>query len=504
MNKRKEATINTIANLLLTFVNLIVGFITTRLVLVNFGSDYNGLNTTINQIINIMLVVESGFALSANVALYKPISERNKEKIESILSAVNYVFLIVGAIVLIIGLASSFIAPLLIKTSVNYWEVVILFVLTVIPIVLRLVITTKYTTFLESTQKNYVSNIVKIVTSILILGSIYLIVQLGQPYIYIKSAYFVWNMASIFILTFIFKKIYRQYNIGINRNLSDIKGVSDVLIKKVTNVVYSTFPTLILGVFIGTNFVSVYGAYMLVISGITSVLGAFITGPKDSLGLLMAERDKKTIYDIFNKYTFIIFFLAIVFMATTATLIVPFIKLYTSGVTDINYIRPEFAYVMIVAALFSVIYGPYTHLLNGASIFKEARRVQVLAAILLVIVGTILTPLIGLIGVAIAMLIHDVVVSVGKMIVTYKTYFKHGFQDLIKYFIFIIFPSTLITILMLVLVKFDLFINDYFDFLIWGLIVFTINVCVTFIATYFPYKNIINYYFKKYLFHKKN
>ncbi|MDY0277720.1 MAG: hypothetical protein RBQ97_06515 [Acholeplasma sp.] len=497
MNKHKETVINTLANLLLTFINLFVGFLTTRLVLVNYGSDYNGLNTTINQIITVMLVVESGFALSANVALYKPISEKNKQKIESILSAVNFVFLLVGIGFFVIGIVSSFLAPLVIKTTVNYWEIVLLFLLTLLPIGLRLIITMKYTTFLESIQKNYIINFVKIVTNIFVLISIYLIVGFQQPYIVIKVAYFGWNMLSIALLVVIFKIIYKQYKIGFNKNLNEIKGIKDVLIKKIASIVNSTFPALILGFLIGTEMVSVYGTYMLVISGITSVLGAIIMGPKDSLGLLIAEGDKDKTYDIFKKYSFMVFFFSALLLSTTAVLIIPFIKLYTAGVVDINYIRPEFAFIMVIGSFFGVLQGPYTHLLNGASIFKEAKIIQVIGAGSLIIVGTILTHFFGIIGLSISLLLHDLIVSLGKIFISHALYFKKGFKDLLKYLVFLIIPISVASILIIYFGNFDAEISNYGQFILYGLIISVVNILIILAFSFLPFKKTYAYFFKR-------
>ena len=58
--------LNALSAIALTLVNGIFGIVVTRLVISRFGSDFNGLNSTANQIINVLLILEGGFTLASN------------------------------------------------------------------------------------------------------------------------------------------------------------------------------------------------------------------------------------------------------------------------------------------------------------------------------------------------------------------------------------------------------------------------------------------------------
>ena len=49
--------LNALSAIALTLVNGIFGIVVTRLVISRFGSDFNGLNSTANQIINVLLIL---------------------------------------------------------------------------------------------------------------------------------------------------------------------------------------------------------------------------------------------------------------------------------------------------------------------------------------------------------------------------------------------------------------------------------------------------------------
>lgn len=500
MNKRKKALINTLSNLIFTTINLIVTFFVTRLVLKTYGSDYNGLNSTITQLVSVMLIVESGFALSANVALYKPIADNDKQKIESILSAVNYVFRYVSLIFFCLGIVFTFIVPLFIKTSVAYFDVVKIFVLTFVPIGLRLLIAIKYTTFFESTQQNYIVNLTKIIASILTLISTFFITWLGSDYIALKFWHFLWNILSTVLLLGIFKKKYSHYNIYVNKDISEIKGIKDVLIKKITSVASASFPAIILGILLGTNYVSVYGVYILVLNGVGQFTEAFISGPKDSLGILINEGDMIRTKKIFSRYSFIVISISSILFAVTAILIIPFIKLYTRDVQDINYVRPLFSYLMVFAAFIGAIQGPFTNLLNGASLFRGPMKIQVVGSVALILLSIPLILFYDLTGLAFAILVGNSIVTVGKIILTYVCFFKSEIKNLIKVIGFVTIPQIIFVLVFNIFPIFSLLnieINTYLAFIYAGIITTLLSSALFVFGSLIPYKAEYRYYFRK-------
>ena len=52
---------------------LVLGLIVPRIILVNYGSDTNGLTNTIVQIFTYLALLQSGISQAAKNALYKPI-----------------------------------------------------------------------------------------------------------------------------------------------------------------------------------------------------------------------------------------------------------------------------------------------------------------------------------------------------------------------------------------------------------------------------------------------
>ena len=73
-NRNSFSLLNAISAMCLTITNGLLTIVVTRFILARFGSDFNGLNSTANQIVNVLLILEGGFTLASNVALFYPLT----------------------------------------------------------------------------------------------------------------------------------------------------------------------------------------------------------------------------------------------------------------------------------------------------------------------------------------------------------------------------------------------------------------------------------------------
>ena len=89
MSKHKKAPVgllNTFSSLLLQVVTIINGFIIPRLILSHFGSETNGLVSSLNQFLNYVSLLEGGLNSVIMASLYKPLAKKDNEKVSSIVT----------------------------------------------------------------------------------------------------------------------------------------------------------------------------------------------------------------------------------------------------------------------------------------------------------------------------------------------------------------------------------------------------------------------------------
>ena len=96
--------------------------------------------------------------------------------------------------------------------------------------------------------------------------------------------------------------------------------------------------------------------------------------------------------------------MSVVLFSATAVLIVPFIKIYTSGITDVDYEQPLFAILITLVALSYCLRLPYHSMVIAAGHFKETSTAAYGEAFINIVLSVLCVWRFGLVGVAAATL----------------------------------------------------------------------------------------------------
>ena len=127
MQKTKSSIYNAVVTLISTALSSLLALISTNLILKNYGSDFNGVVATVNQLMNVLMLVEGGFTLAINVALFKYYVKDNQKEVNQILVASNNRFTKIGILFLIIGGIVTVVYPIFIKSELDYITILLIF-----------------------------------------------------------------------------------------------------------------------------------------------------------------------------------------------------------------------------------------------------------------------------------------------------------------------------------------------------------------------------------------
>ena len=83
----RKLKLNTITALILQIITVLYGLIIPRLILGAYGSEVNGLVQSVSQFLGVITLLELGVGQVIQSALYKPLAEKDKEKISCILKS---------------------------------------------------------------------------------------------------------------------------------------------------------------------------------------------------------------------------------------------------------------------------------------------------------------------------------------------------------------------------------------------------------------------------------
>ena len=119
MHKRK-LTYNTITSILLQLITVVSGFIIPRLILKTYGSEVNGLVSSITQFVGIISFLELGVGAVVQSSLYRPLAENDELAISRIYRSANKFFRTLATILLVYIIVLVFAYPLLVKEQFDF------------------------------------------------------------------------------------------------------------------------------------------------------------------------------------------------------------------------------------------------------------------------------------------------------------------------------------------------------------------------------------------------
>ena len=458
--RKKKVIKNVIFTLLLQFITVICGFIVPRMIMKSFGSSVNGLVSSITQFLSYIVFLEAGIGPVIKSLLYKPIAEKDKNKIQAILKAAEKFFKTISKIFIVYIISLSVFFPIIMKGQFEILYTFSLVIIISISTFMEYYMGMVYKLFLQAEQKKYIVSQIQIVTTIINTIMIVILIKIGANIQLVKLI-----STCIFVSRPIIINIYvrKKYDIDL-KNVTQIEKIEqkwDGLAQHVASIVHTNTDVSILTI-LSKNIseVSVYSVYYMVVKGIKQIMEAFTGGIEDSFGDMIARGEQDKLCDNFNIYELVYYTISTILYVSTLVLIIPFVKVYTLGINDVNYIRYTFAYLLIIGEFIWVIRQPYNNLIKAAGHFKQTKNGAWLEAIINLILSIILVGKYGLVGVAIGTLISITIRTIEIIIYTSKNILKRTMENNIKRAIVLILQFVLILIILRLT---NLLINESID-----------------------------------------
>lgn len=490
----KKTLVNTITNLILQVVTIVCGFILPRLILERFGSQYNGLISSITQFLACAVLLRSGIGGATRAALYKPLAEKNQEEVNSIMKATDIFMKKIGGILLLLIVGFSAIYPFFVRNEFSWIFTSLLFFIIGISTFAESFFGITYLILLQADQKLWVASIFKMVSIILnvLIASVLILSGFSIHIVKLGST-------VAFCLYPLLLNIYvkRKYNLNLNvePNNNSISQRWDAFWHQVATFVTNNTDIIVLTTFTNMLEVSVYSVYNMIISSLKNIVFAFSNGLEAAFGNMIAKKEENKLKENLSVIEFIIYNIATIIYTCSILLILPFINVYTKGINDVNYMRPEFAYILLVAQFFYCIRIPYQMVIQAAGHYKQTKNGAILEAILNVIISVILVIKFGLVGVAIGTLI--------SMLFRTLQLSMYMCKNIIKRSYFIFFKNCLISFIEAIIIiyivnKFGLTMpNNYISWFFNAVIVSIIASVVVIISSFIFFKKEINIFFLK-------
>lgn len=381
-------------------VATVAGFIVPHYIIHAYGSSVNGVVSSIRQFLHYIALVESGIGAIGRAGLYKPLADGdyatlsgNYAAIDSFYKKIAYIFLGYTAILTVLY-------PFLVNRDFDWSFTAILIVILAFSTFIQYYFGITSQTVVQADQKKYIPLLLSTVTVILNTVFTIILINMGASIHIVKiGSALAYTIRPVFLYVYVMKH-YRIDKKAKPRN-EILKQRWDGLAQHIAFFIHKNTDITVLTVLANIKEVSVYSVYNFAVAGCAKVVNIFSSSLEPAFGNMIAKGEKENLRRRVYLCSTITIQATIILFSTAAVVITPFVKIYTHGITDVNYVRPAFGIIMLIAEAFYCIRLPYQSAVYAAGHFKQTRNGAIIEAVLNITISVILVFFFGLVGVAV-------------------------------------------------------------------------------------------------------
>ena len=398
--RKKLLAKNTVASLLSQITALVCGFILPRLFLEYFGSEVNGLVNSITQFLGVISFLELGVGAVVQSSLYKPLAEGDKQQVSSVMVSADRFFRRLAQILLGYVLLLVTVYPLIANQSFGYLYTATLIAAISISSFSQYYFGIVNSLLLNADQRGYIQYNAQTITVVLNTVVCVFMIKLGGSVQLVKL-----TTSLIYLARPLALRIYvnRRYQIDwkIQYDGEPIQQKWNGVAQHIAAVVLDGTDTIVLTLLSTLSNVSIYSVYFMVIKGVKTLFLSMTNGIQSLLGELWARQELEELRKTFGWTEWCIHTGTTFVFSCTAALIVPFVRVYTAGINDANYIQPAFAILLTLANAMHCLRLPYNIMVLAAGHYKQTQKNYIVAATINIVLSVLTVKAWGLIGVAI-------------------------------------------------------------------------------------------------------
>lgn len=430
---KKKMILNTATSLLAQLVAVIYGFVLPRLILEQFGSEINGLTQSIKQFLGIINFLDLGVGQVMRSALYGPLANKNKEQISSVMASgskfYRHLALMLAGYVVVLAC----VYPYLVDENFGWVYTATLIAAMAIGSFVQYYFGIINEQLIHADQRGYVIFTLQIVCNVLSTAVCVWILYAGGSIHMVKLV-----TSLIFLIRPLVIYLYIQRNYRIDRKIKysgePISQKWNGIAQHISAVVLDGTDTIVLTLFSTLSNVSVYSVYYMVIASLQQLYQSATAGVQSAAGALWAKQDQDAQNKMFAATEMGLHFVTVFLFSCVGLLIVPFVRVYTNGLTDANYIQPLFAGLLSLAYGVRCLRTPYNIWILAAGHYKQTQRCHVTAAVLNLTISVVAVWRWGLVGIAVGTLVAMLYQTMWMAIYNTKNLLKRPLRSVMKQF----------------------------------------------------------------------
>ena len=330
---KKRGLINISVAIAFKFAVLISSLLVRRYLIRYIGDTANGLDSLYLSIIGFLSVAELGIGSAITFCMYKPIVEGDNAKVSALFRLFRKLYLIIGGIITVCGLAIMPALPYLAKDyAASNINIYLTFGLMLLSIVLSYGFSAEISLF-NAYKNNYIATAIN--------SGGHILQYVLQIVVLIFTRSFVWYLVCRIIAVILqwgvtellaygkYKTIIKdKQKVDAETKAEVTKNVKAMFMHKVGNVLVNTVDSIIISSFIGVILLGKYSNYTVIMTAMTGIIGLFFTPLTSIIGHLFVEESAEAAQKYYNFFYSFNFVLATIFFLGYYSTIDDLVKIF--------------------------------------------------------------------------------------------------------------------------------------------------------------------------------
>lgn len=423
---KKRSILNVSIAIITKVILLIFSLLLRRLLINNVGNDVNGLYSLYTSIISFLSIAELGVGTAINFSMYKPIVQGDTKKVAALYNLYKKVYLVVGAVVLIVGAALMPALPALAKDYSNSANLYLTFGIMLASVVIDYAYSSK-TSLINAHKNNYVTTLISsfcIIFRRVIQLLVLIFLHSFEYYLLAKvlASLVEWGLVEIYTRRHYKDVISLKDKVDQETKNEVVKNTKAMFLHKMSGILVNATDSIIISAFIGVVVLGKYSNYLTVMTAMTSILTLFFTPLTAIIGHLCAEGNLSEKKKYFRFMYFFNFTIGIIFFLGYYAVIDDLIAIMFGADLVMDWTVP-----LIITINYFIQFMRQTVLLyrDATGSFYYDRWQPVISAVLNIILSLLFVKWFGVVGVIVATIVTNLFVT--HLMNPYVLY-KYGFD----------------------------------------------------------------------------
>ena len=430
-NRFKKLKINSFVAICYQILLIACGLLLPRCYLRFYGSETNGLLSSIAQFLSFINICDLGISAVVASAYYEPLAENNTVQISRIFNYSKHFFRKICYILLGYLLILLFLFPSLLSDQFSPFFTACLILSMCVSYFAQYFIGNTYQVLLNADQKSYIQLGINGITLFLstLLSVILMVTGCSIQIVKLVSA-IIYLFRPIGMMLYVKSHYTIDYHLHASPDVIPHKNSG--IIQHLAYMIYENTDIAVLTIASSLSNVSIYSVYALILGSIRNIITSSITGFQALFGNIIAKNESDLLQSSFSFYNWLINSLCSFFFTITGILILPFVKIYTANINDAQYSVPLFAFILTLAYGIACVRNGLFNLIRAAGHYRQTQSASLIEAFLNLGLSVFLVIRFGLVGVALGTLLSAIYFTIFETVYLSRHIVKWPIKNFLK------------------------------------------------------------------------